>query len=72
MTTEITLYDAEQARKRSRLKFGPLFWIAIVSYSLIAAAVYMYLHRAPVYPSQFSLVLPGGGSSSKVTLNDVE
>lgn len=59
--------SAEPARRR----FSPLFIAALVAYLLIFNAVVIYLKQPKTYGSEFSLVLPGTGSSSKVVLDEV-
>ncbi|MFT4790249.1 MAG: hypothetical protein ACI95X_003096 [Paraglaciecola sp.] len=43
----------------------------LCSYLLIAAVVFLYLNKAPVYKSELELVLPGTGASSSVAIDNV-
>ena len=52
-------------------RFSPLLITSLIAYLLIFNAVFIYLKQPKTYNSEFSLVLPGTGSSSKVVLDDV-
>lgn len=49
----------------------PYLVTGLASYAIVALMIMMYLAQDPRYTSQMELVLPGTGSSSSVTLDDV-
>lgn len=57
--------------KRRELTLSPYLLALLCSYLVIVVLVAFYLTRAPQFHSDFSLVLPGTGTSSKVTLDEV-
>ena len=69
MNRSLVIYSGNQQSKL--FSWNPYLLGLLVCYLIIAFAVLMYLQMPPKYASQFSLVLPGTGSSSKVTLEEV-
>ena len=49
----------------------PYLVTGIMSYAIVVLIISIYLAKAPRYTSQMELVLPGTGSSSSVTLDNV-
>ena len=49
----------------------PYLTLTLAGYLLIALIVFLYLGKAPVYKSELELVLPGTGTSSSVSIDNV-
>ncbi|WGO98773.1 hypothetical protein QFX18_01695 [Saccharophagus degradans] len=58
-------------RKLWQLRSFRYLWVALFFYALIVAVVLLYLSRAPIYASAMSVVLPGSGSSSSFSIDQV-
>ena len=65
-----TGYDTFRGRVYQVLR-RPYFVTGLFSYAMILLLVLFYINRAPTFKSEFDLVLPGSGASSKVSLNNV-
>lgn len=70
MNKQLVIYQQVDAAKNGR-RIPPLFIAALIAYLLIFNAVVIYLKQPKSYASEFSLVLPGTGSSSRVVLDEV-
>lgn len=58
-------------KKGNWLRRFRYLWLALLYYVLIGITVFFYLQRTPVYTSSFSMVLPGSGSSSNFSIEEV-
>lgn len=58
-------------RKIWQLRSFRYLWVALFFYLLVILVVFVYLSRAPVYSSAMSVVLPGSGSSSSFSIDQV-
>ena len=67
MNKQLVINQSAPAKRR----FSPLVIAALIAYLLIFNAVIIYIKQPAKYASEFSLVLPGTGSSSKVVLDEV-
>lgn len=54
-----------------RWRISRYVWLAVLSYAALAAILIVYLGRTPIYDSALGLVLPGSGSSSNFSIDDV-
>ena len=66
----MTSYDLFRSQVYQILKW-PYFTAACFGYVLILLMVMAYLSKAPVFQSEMDLVLPGTGTSSNVSLDEV-
>jgi len=60
---------ASQSPQSSPLRSRLL--VAASCYAIVIAAIVFYMTRAPLYSSQYTIMLPGSGSSSSFNLNGV-
>lgn len=65
-----TGYDTFRGRVYQVLK-RPYFVTGLFSYVMIILLVMLYIAKTPTFKSEFDLVMPGSGASSKVSLNEV-
>ncbi|ATX78048.1 GumC family protein [Reinekea forsetii] len=59
------------SRQLFRLRIPRYVWVALICYALIGLVVYLYLQRSPVFSSSLAVVLPGSGSSSSFSIDEV-
>lgn len=69
----LKVITVEDQYKRARWKFrgSKYFLVALFSYAVVIMLVWAYLQRTPTYSSTMSIVLPGSGSSSNFSIDDV-
>lgn len=73
-SAELIIYAEQRLGVLYRLKrlfASPLAITALLAYMVVVVAVILYLGQAKSYRSEFSLMLPGDGSNSKVILTEV-
>lgn len=66
----LTKFGRFRAKTYAILK-RPYLVVALLSYSIIALLVVVYLQKAPSYTSDMEMVLPGTGSSNSVSLDNI-
>ena len=54
-----------------RLVKWPYLTFTAAAYLFIGAIVFLYLNKEPTFKSELALVLPGTGTSSSVSIDDV-
>ncbi|PHR85014.1 MAG: hypothetical protein COA59_04020 [Colwellia sp.] len=66
----LTKYELFRSTVYLRLK-RPYLVTGIMAYSIVTLMILLYLAKEPQFTSQMELVLPGTGSSSSVTLDNI-
>lgn len=72
MNTSLVIYDPAMKGFYSTWRRGSrYFWLGAISYLILVLIVIVYMMRSPSYSSDLAIVLPGTGSSSNFSIEDV-
>lgn len=71
MNKDLTTYQQSLSRRIMSALLSPLLMSVVCGYVFVATGVAFYLAQEKQYESEFAVVLPGSGASSKVILEEV-